>query len=88
MSRRQAMLCAAVALGLLLLSTDGLLAQCAMCRGALESPEGRQMAQAFNRGILLLLAVPFAAVGTISLLIYRAVRRHRSSVPQAENLRT
>ena len=59
-------------------------AQCAMCRGALESPEGRQMAQAFNRGILLLLAVPFAAVGTISLLIFRAVRRQRSAVPQSK----
>jgi hypothetical protein len=42
------------------------------------------MAQAFNRGILLLLAVPFAAVGTISLLIYRAVRRNRALVPQME----
>ena len=86
MSRRRAYLCAAVALGLLSLFADGLLAQCAMCRGALESPEGQQMAQAFNRGILLLLAAPFAVVGTISLLIYRAVRRHRSSVPEAEPL--
>ena len=49
-------------------------AQCAMCRQALQSPEGRQMIGAFRSGILLLLAAPFAVFGTVAML---AVRRFR-----------
>lgn len=46
-------------------------AQCPMCRTALDSPEGRQLAGAFNRAILFLLAIPFAAVGSVVLLVLR-----------------
>ena len=49
-------------------------AQCAMCRRALQSPEGRQMIAAFRGGILVLLAAPFAVFGTVATL---AVRRFR-----------
>lgn len=39
-------------------------AQCAMCRTALtQSPEGRAMAESFNRAILLMLAAPYAVFG-------------------------
>ncbi|MCP3959284.1 MAG: hypothetical protein GY719_15645 [bacterium] len=53
---------------------DTVLAQCPMCRTALGSPEGQQLAAAFRGGILLLVAVPFAAVATIALLVARQLR--------------
>jgi hypothetical protein len=49
-------------------------AQCAMCRRALQSPEGRALAGAFRGGILFLLAAPFAVFGAVAIL---AVRRFR-----------
>jgi hypothetical protein len=51
------------------------MAQCRMCRTALESPEGAALGQAFRRAILLLLPVPFAAASLIMLLIRSAWRR-------------
>jgi len=50
-------------------------AQCAMCRRALDSPEGRQMVAAFRSGILILLAAPFAVFGTVAVLAARRFRR-------------
>jgi hypothetical protein len=51
------------------------LAQCAMCRRALDSPEGRQMIGAFRSGILFLLAAPFASFGAVAALALRMQRR-------------
>ncbi|MEE8386668.1 MAG: hypothetical protein V3S01_12210 [Dehalococcoidia bacterium] len=48
-----------------------------MCRTALDSPEGRQMARAFSQGVLLLLAVPLGAVSTVSFLLLRRIRKAR-----------
>ncbi len=53
---------------------DAALGQCAMCRTALDSPEGQQLVAAFRGGILLLVAVPFTAVATIALLVARQLR--------------
>ena len=50
-------------------------AQCAMCRRALESPEGRQMVAAFRSGILILLAAPFSIVAVIAALVVKMQRR-------------
>jgi hypothetical protein len=51
-------------------------AQCALCVTALEqSPEGRAMAGSFNKGILFLLAAPYAMFGMIGFVVYRAYRR-------------
>ena len=50
-------------------------AQCAMCRLALQSPEGQHMIAALRSGILFLLAAPFAVFGTIALLAIRRQRR-------------
>ncbi len=50
-------------------------AQCAMCRTALASEEGRTLAAAFRSGILVLLAAPFAAFGVVAVLAARAARR-------------
>ena len=51
-------------------------AQCAMCRTALESsPEGQAIAGGFRKGILLLLVMPYAILGTISYVALRAYRK-------------
>ncbi len=65
---------AAVTTLVLAVVADGAFAQCPMCRTALGSPEGQQLAAAFRGGILLLVAVPFAAVATIALLVARQLR--------------
>lgn len=57
-------------------------AQCAMCRRALQSPEGQQMIAAFRSGILLLLAAPFAVFATVATL---AVRRFRGRSSMASS---
>jgi hypothetical protein len=56
---------------------DAAFAQCAMCRRALQSPEGQQMIAAFRSGILVLLAAPFALVGAVATLAVRMHRRHQ-----------
>ena len=48
---------------------------CAMCKRALASPEGRQMAAAFRSGIFVLLAAPFSLVGVIAALVVKMQRR-------------
>jgi hypothetical protein len=53
-------------------------AQCSMCVTALEnSLEGKGMAASFNRGILFLLAAPYASLGTAGVFVFRAYRRKR-----------
>jgi hypothetical protein len=49
---------------------------CSMCRSALESsPEGRVLAGSFAKGILMMLFLPYAIVGTFGFVIYRAFRK-------------
>jgi hypothetical protein len=63
---------------LVLLWPEPAAAQCAMCRRALQSPEGQQMVAAFRSGILVLLAAPFTLVGVVATLVVRMQRRRRS----------
>jgi hypothetical protein len=56
----------------LVVSAAPLDAQCAMCRRALDSPEGQRMIGALRSGIAVLLAAPFAVFGAVAIL---AVRR-------------
>lgn len=59
---------------LLVLTGSDLLAQCAMCRGAVESTmsNGRNLAATgLNTGILYLLATPYLLVAIIGFLWYR-----------------
>lgn len=37
------------------------------------------MAASFNRGILLLLAVPYAILGTVGVVVFRAYRRKQAA---------
>ena len=61
-------------------------AQCAMCVTALEnSPEGKSMAAHFNKGILFLLAIPYALFTTIGIVVYRAHRRKKAAAREADN---
>ena len=70
---------AIVLLGLAFLFPQVASAQCAMCRRALQSPEGQQMIAAFRSGILFLLVTPFAVFATIALLAVRAQRRRAAA---------
>ena len=77
MARGNALAAAAIVAALVLLPQTAS-AQCAMCRRALQSPEGQQMVAAFRSGILVLLATPFSLVGVIAALIVRMQRRRRT----------
>jgi hypothetical protein len=68
---------ACLALVALLLWPEPAGAQCAMCRRALQSPEGQQMIAAFRSGILVLVAAPFSLVGVIAALVVRMQRQRR-----------
>jgi hypothetical protein len=50
-------------------------AQCAMCRRALQSPEGQQLISAFRSGILVLLAAPFAVFAIVATLAVKRFSR-------------
>ena len=63
----------------ILLSFEQVSAQCAMCRRALDSPEGRQMIAAFQSGILILLAAPLAVFVIVARLAIRMDRVRRQS---------
>lgn len=59
---------------ILLALTPDLMAQCAMCRGTVESTvsDGRSViASELNFGILYLLVIPYLVVATIGYLWYR-----------------
>ena len=75
MDRTKALAVAAAMLALLAFAPDAALAQCAMCRRALQSPEGQQMVAAFRSGILVLLAAPFSLVGVIAALVVKMQRK-------------
>jgi hypothetical protein len=66
--------------GVVVLLTSGeASAQCAMCRRALDSPEGRQMIAAFQSGILILLAAPIAVFVVVARMAIRMDRVRRQS---------
>lgn len=71
----RARLGALLLLAVALLPAGGASAQCAMCRTALNSPEGRRLAAAYRSGVLLLLAVPLATFGTVAWLAVRSRAR-------------
>ena len=50
-------------------------AQCAMCRRALQSPEGQRMIAAFQSGIALLLLAPFTVFAVVAAFAVRSQRR-------------
>ena len=64
-----------VVLTVLILEPTGW-SQCAMCRTALEnSVEGQAIAEGFRYGIVFLLAVPYAIIGSITFGVFTAFRK-------------
>ena len=47
------------------------LAQCAMCRAALEGEGNLTKAEAVNDGIVYLMIIPYVLVATIGVIIYK-----------------
>ncbi len=74
------LLAVALALGVLalILAPEPALAQCSMCRTALE--QNPEAAAGFNRGILFLLVMPYALFAGGALFVLRH-RRTRRAVP-------
>ena len=80
MSGRRIIALLLAALAIIVIVHEPARAQCAMCVTALEnSPEGRSMAASFNRGILFLMAVPYAILGTVGVVVFRAHRRKQAA---------
>ncbi|GEM_PF-2649690 len=79
---------ASLALGMMMflfLAPERSVAQCPMCKTALEqSAEGQHLASAFNTGILFLLCVPFVIVGMVALIVYRQHRRMQMTTCESE----
>jgi hypothetical protein len=52
-------------------------AQCAMCKGQLESTSESHVGLAVNDGILYLLALPFLMILSVSILVWNQVRKQK-----------
>lgn len=68
---------------MVLLSTQELMAQCAMCRGAVESSVSggdTSMAANLNIGIMYLFFTPYILIGVIAFIWYRASKKYVKKV--------
>ena len=70
-----------LALICLLAVANDAVAQCPMCKTAVESglKEGKSTGRGLNDGILYLLAMPYVFAGTIGFFWYRAYRKKRAA---------
>ena len=73
----------AVVVLLVALLAPALAAACPLCKEAeADTPGGSaSLGRGFYYSILLMIAVPWTAVGTVAFLIFRKRRRDRSSAP-------
>ena len=55
----------------LLLTSDAVQSQCAMCRASLESEGNVAKAEAVNDGIVYLMVIPYVLVAIIGFIIYK-----------------
>lgn len=68
---------------MVLMGTQSILAQCAMCRGSVESSisDGDvTMAANLNLGILYLFFTPYVVLGALAFFWYRASKRNAKKV--------
>ncbi len=68
---------------LFLLTIQNAEAQCAMCRGSLESSVSQgttNLAAGINKGILYLLVMPYLIMGTIGYLWYKSSKANQAKV--------
>lgn len=50
-------------------------AQCAMCRAVLESEGNVETAEGINNGIVYLMAIPYVLVGGLFFFVYKKMRK-------------
>ncbi len=70
---------AAVVAVWLLLGTDAVFAQCAMCRAVLQTSGDTGQAEAINDGIVYLMVVPYILVAVLGFAIYRSRKKIKKS---------
>ena len=66
-----------IALVIISVEFNVLLAQCAMCRAVLESDASGQAARGINNGIVYLMVFPYLLVGAVGYAVYK-IRRSKS----------
>lgn len=57
-----------------LLLTQFSVAQCAMCRAAIESSGNNAAAEGINNGIVYLMAIPYILVAALFYIVYRKMK--------------
>lgn len=60
---------------IMLLLTQTVDAQCAMCRAVLESEGNVETAEGINNGIVYLMAIPYVLVGGLFFFVYKKMRK-------------
>ena len=68
---------------LLLIGTQSIFAQCAMCRGAMESSVSAgdtSMAANLNTGIMYLFLAPYVLLGSLAFFWYRTSKRNARKI--------
>lgn len=55
---------------LLIFVSNGIVAQCAMCKAVVENGDA-QMAEGINNGITYLMAFPYLLIGVLFFVLYR-----------------
>ncbi len=81
MKRKPAILLIAILLAVLALLPTAAQAQCAMCRATIESSlsSGEStIGSGLNKGILLLLAMPYTAIALVAFFWYRTSKKERA----------
>jgi hypothetical protein len=58
-------------------------AQCAMCKGQLETTSDTGVGLAVNDGILYLLALPFIIGATVGFMIWNIQRKHKRQMAES-----
>jgi len=61
---------------LILISSQHVAAQCAMCKAVVESGDA-EMAEGLNSGIMYLMAFPYLLVGVASFFLYRYWKKNK-----------
>jgi len=63
-----------ITLLLILLYPDLLIAQCSMCKAAVETSEGQEAAKSLNNSILYLMVFPYLLMAFIGFLLYKKLK--------------
>lgn len=67
--------CAAVVAVWIVMGTDAVWAQCAMCRAVLQTSGDVGQAEAINDGIIYLMVVPYILVAALGFAVYHSRKK-------------